>query len=445
MTFIENTKKSFDVISDYLFKSLQTGEQLNLNLHAEDSIFVRFNGNKVRQNTCVNQKNLSLTLQTQGKTSKIHFSLTGNEAFDKVRADEFLQLARQECELLPVDEFQVPMVNNGSSHKVFQGKLLNSENLFDAIMESAQGADLAGLYCAGPIVSANKNSMGQSHFFATENFFLDYSIYFGEKAVKAVYAGTEWSQAEYETNLKSSLAQLELMKRPKKVLAPGKYKAYLAPAASAELFSMLSWGSLSYSLYKQGNCSLAKLADGEKQLSPLFSVRENFNLGLTHQYNALGEVSPEQVELITEGRLKSFLVSTRSSKEYGAPTNGSDAHESPRSLEILGGSLKRDEILKKLGTGLYLSNLHYLNWSDRLSARITGMTRYACFWVENGEIVAPIADLRFDESLYDCLGENLEAVTEFQEIDPMVSTYDSRALGGKKVPGLMIKDFKFTL
>lgn len=445
MNFSESIKQSFDAVSDVLFNSLTTGEELNISLHAEDSIFVRFNANKVRQNTHVYQKGLTLTLQSEKRTSNISFTLSGDFEFDKVRALETLNLARQECQNLPVDEFQVPMVNNGSSNKVFKGNLLSFENLFEAIMEPAANADLAGLYCAGPIVSANRNSKGQSHFFATENFFFDYSLYHGEKAVKAVYAGTDWKQADYEQNLKTALSQLELMKRPKKVLAPGKYRAYLAPAASAELFTMLSWGSLSYSQYKQGNCSLGKLADNEKQLSPLFSVRENFDLGLTHQYNSLGEISAAQVELISEGRLKSFLISSRSSKEYGVPANGAGANEAPRSLEVANGSLKRDDILKEIGTGLYLSNLHYLNWSDRLNARITGMTRYACFWVEDGEIVAPIADLRFDESLYDCLGENLEAVTDFREIDPSVGTYEARTLGGSKLPGLLIKDFKFTL
>ncbi len=38
---------------------------------------------------------------------------------------------------------------------------------------------------------------------------------------------------------------------------------------------------------------------------------------------------------------------------------------------------------------------------------ITGMTRYACFWVEKGEIVAPIENLRFDDYLYRFLGEGL--------------------------------------
>ena len=53
--------------------------------------------------------------------------------------------------------------------------------------------------------------------------------------------------------------------------------------------------------------------------------------------------------------------------------------------------------MKKIDTGLYLGNLHYLNWSDNIGGRITGMTRYACFWVEDGEIVAPIENMRFEK------------------------------------------------
>jgi predicted Zn-dependent protease len=116
-----------------------------------------------------------------------------------------------------------------------------------------------------------------------------------------------------------------------------------------------------------------------------------------------------------------------------------------RAPEVGTGSLKSPEILQALGTGLYLSNLHYLNWSDRIGGRITGMTRYACFWVENGEIVAPIKDLRFDESIYAFLADNLEALTDFQEFIPETSTYGSRQLGGCLMPGMLVRDFTFTL
>jgi hypothetical protein len=53
--------------------------------------------------------------------------------------------------------------------------------------------------------------------------------------------------------------------------------------------------------------------------------------------------------------------------------------------------------------------------------------------------------LRFDDSLYAFLGENLEAVTDFQAFVAEVDTYEARSLGGCLVPGMLIRDFTFTL
>lgn len=443
--FIENTKSNFHAIADHIIQNLIPGEVANINLHAEDSLFVRFNGNKVRQNTHVEQQSLTLLLQKNNRSAQITFSITGQATEDLQRANQWLEVARQECEHLPEDPFLVPLKNNGTSDNTVKGSLLPDEQVIAAITGPAGDADLAGLYCAGPIISANKNSLGQSHWFATENFFMDYSLYAGEKAVKAVYAGTTWDQQAFEINIAQSKNQLNLMNRRKITVQPGAYRTYLAPGAVAEMTTMFSWGALSFNGYKQGGSALQKLADKEKSLSPLFSLRENFQMGLTHQFNSLGELAPETLDIIRQGKLVNFLTSSRSAKEYETKGNFSDPGEAPRAMEILPGTLSKKDILKELGTGLYLSNLHYLNWSDKPTARITGMTRYACFWVENGEIAGPISDLRFDESLYDCLGDNLLAITDFQEIDPMVSTYENRSMGGKKVPGMLIKDFKFTL
>jgi len=112
---------------------------------------------------------------------------------------------------------------------------------------------------------------------------------------------------------------------------------------------------------------------------------------------------------------------------------------------VAGGGLAEAEALAALGTGLYIGNLHYLNWSDPHNARITGMTRHACFWVENGEPVAPIRDLRFDESLYRIFGSKLEALTRETRLFPSTDTYHRRALGGCKVPGALVGAFRFTL
>ena len=149
--------------------------------------------------------------------------------------------------------------------------------------------------------------------------------------------------------------------------------------------------------------------------------------------------------IFEKGELKNFFTSTRTAKEFKIPSNKAAGHEAMRSPVMATGNLNREDILKELGTGLYLSNLHYLNWSDRESARITGMTRYACFWVENGKIIAPIKDLRFDESIYHFFGDGLLAVTDFSEIIPDTGSYNERQVGGLKVPGMLVKNFKFTL
>jgi len=73
------------------------------------------------------------------------------------------------------------------------------------------------------------------------------------------------------------------------------------------------------------------------------------------------------------------------------------------------------------------------------------MTRYACFWVENGVIVGPIADMRWDESLYDALGGKLVVLTTHTAIDPAVDTHYQRGLGGSRTPGALINQFTFTL
>ena len=283
---------------------------------------------------------------------------------------------------------------------------------------------------------------GQRHWFATETFFLDYSLYNGQQAAKGVYAGAHWIEAEWVASLSRTKRLLGLLSLPLQDVQPGQHRTYLAPRAFSDLLGMLP---LSAGAWKQGRSPFKKLAEGEVRLSPLLSVRENFGMGLAPRFNALGEVSASSLPLIGGGALQSLLVSSRSAREYGLQANGADDEERVRALDVAVGSLQEQDVLQELGRGLYLSNLHYLNWSDQVSARVTGMTRYACFWVEHREIVGPIRDLRWDESLFDALGPKLLALTAHAETDPAIDTYFQRALGGARTPGALIDRFTFTL
>ena len=181
------------------------------------------------------------------------------------------------------------------------------------------------------------------------------------------------------------------------------------------------------------------------RLSPHFSISEDFSTGMVPKFNSNGEVAPPVVPIIKDGELVNTLVSSRTAAEYNRTTNYAETGEYLRSPQMKPGDLKQEDVLKALDTGLYLSNIHYLNWSDNPGGRITGLTRYACFWVNNGEIEGPINTMRFDDTFYKYFGDNLEYVGGDTEFIPNTSTYGNREIGGTICPGILANSFALTL
>ena len=450
MSFVNLTQVLFTELSQALFKDLRAGEELSLNLSGEDSLFVRFRNSMVRQNTQVEQRSLEMLFQQGGRRLSLRLDLQGQLDSDLTLCRSLLDRARQEVKVLPADPGATPFANRGSSQSFADSRELDFEEVLKVIQSSTVGTDFTGLLTSGPVIEANANSHGQRHWFSTRTFFLDYSLFtvnenLENKAVTNTYSGQEWSTEKFLDRLTASKNQLRLLKKSNREVKPGAYSVYMTPTAINELVGMFSWNAMGYGAFKKGSSALAKLADASESFSSQFTLRENFSLGFAPAFNSMGEVPTAQVPLIQNGKLLQFLTSTRSAHEYGAVSNYAETSESLRSPEIAAGNLSERLALKELGTGLYLGNLHYCNWSDLQTARVTGMTRYACFWVEKGEIVAPIRDLRFDESLYRCFGKNLAAVTKEQQFLPELNTYSRRALGGKLLPGMLIHDFNFTL
>ena len=115
------------------------------------------------------------------------------------------------------------------------------------------------------------------------------------------------------------------------------------------------------------------------------------------------------------------------------------------SLQMHGGELDEQHVLQQLGTGLYIGTLWYGNFSDLPAARLTGMTRFATFWVEDGQIQAPVSTMRFDDSLFDFLGPQLEALTREPELLLPSGTYGARQTGSMALPGALLSRFTLTL
>ncbi len=438
--------KYFNQLNDFIFSALKSGEILKTSMWGENSQFIRINTAKVRQTGIVNDLSYSMTLIYNKRQTSQALTITGLLENDKEKLIKVLNKLRLDITQIPEDPFIVYPKSNESSEEKFKGDLLPVNDTIKMLMPAMQGVDLTGLWSSGDIYTGVANSKGQKHWFETESFSLDYSIITKDKKmVKDCFAGTHWDQKDYEKYISLSKKQLELMNTKSIKIDPGNYKTYIAPAGVSDIIDMFSWGGISESSLQQKDSALLKMRNEDVKLSPCFTLNEDFSNGMVPRFNSEGEISPESLPLIVSGSLKNTLVSTRTEKEYGIPSNFADSSEGLRSPNIGLGELKESEILESIGTGVYLSNLHYLNWSDRLGGRITGMTRYACFYVEDGKIIAPIENMRFDDTIYNIFGSELNAVTDFNQLIPDVGTYDGRNFGGNYCPGILLDNFALTL
>jgi len=451
MKTLEAHRENFKGLSERLYSSLHQSESMTLQLAFEDQDYLRFNQSKVRQITHVEQARLCMRFQSNGRRVVFSLDLSGDLHADTRSLISLLARAKEEVRVLPEDPFLCPFENHGEHHEHHAGSLPPLAELLEAMRSyEAKRLDLAGLYAGGTLLRATSNSAGLHQSFSSNSFFLDYSLFTlntagDHKAVKGLYSGRAWSTPVFHEKMAASESELPVLRAANKRLDPSRYRVFFSPKAVDALIGMFSWGGVSYSAYRQGESALQKLMAGEVRLSPQFRLEEDFGLSLIPRFNSLGEIAPASLPIIADGDVKNLLISSRTAREYGVTGNQADTGEALRSPVMAPGDLSSSDILERLGTGLYVSNLHYLNWSDRLNARFTGMTRYACFWVEDGQIAAPIQDLRFDESLFTLFGSGLEAVTENSEIIMATDTYHQRALGGTKVPGMLVDGVRFTL
>ncbi len=421
-------------------------EAWRLALAAEVSDFVRFNGGAIRQSGTVQDAQVQLTLMTAGRSGYRCFPLMGMPSGDEEQLHRAVAELRQEVPTLPLDPFLVLPSGSATSRVEQGGAIPPVTDVVPAIISTVHALDFTGLYAGGNQVRAYADSAGQSHWFQTTSFTLDYSLFNDQqRAVKGYYADRRWDVVAFTAQIQTLREQLHLLAQPAKSLPPGRYPTYLAPAAVAELVGMLSWGGVSEAAMRQGTSALLPLKRGERRLAAGFHLRENFQDIPAPRFNDQGDLAPAELDLIRDGELHQTLISNRTAKEYGLTPNGAVEGESLRAPAVRPGTLAADAVLTTLDRGLYVSNLHYLNWSDQATGRITGMTRYACFWVEQGQWVAPIENLRFDDSLYHFWGEGLLGLTDTPAFIPATDTYERRSLGGVLVPGMLVQDFNYTL
>lgn len=439
-------KSYFKKVSEYLFNSLEPNEILILNFDAEQTDFVRFNHAKIRQAGNVDQATLTLSLVYKRKSLNSVIRLSLDYQKDSVLLLRTLYYLRREIPELPQDPYLMYERNLNSFDRETKNKSLDSFNITDSILQGCHSLDMVGILSTGAIMKGFSNSLGQFNWHESQSFNFDWSMYTDTgKAIKQNYSNQVWDQNIFSSLLEESKQKLQVIDNKEQTIQPGEYRAYLSPSALNEIVDMLSWGGFSYKANKIGSSPLHLMMKGEKKLNKIVSFTEDLTNGISPKFHSDGFIKPDTTELIINGEYKSSLISPRSALEYSVNHNAAEYYESPVSINLKEGAISNDNILATLKDGIYISNLWYLNFSDLNNGRITGLTRFGCFKVSNGEYQGPINTMRFDETVYNIFGDKLIGLTNNKQLLIDSSTYEERSTHSSTIPGAIVEDFKMTL
>ena len=435
----------FKKISDLLFNALESSEILILNFDAEETDFVRYNKSKIRQAGRVHQVSLDINLIKKGKTLRSSLRLSTEYKKDKTLLVRTLFFLRREVNELPKDPYLIFEKNINSSNLI-DDQGLNAQDMSSRILDISSSHDMVGILSSGKIVKGFANSLGQFNWHESDSFNFDWSLYDDNgKAVKQNYADRKWNQDTFTRLYAESAQQLSVISNDEQKVEPGSYRVYLSPSALNEIIDMMSWGGFSYKANKIGSSPLHLMAKGDREFDKSVSFSEDLSNGISPKFHSDGFIKPNNTELITEGKYQKSLISPRSALEYSVKHNAAEDYESPVSIKLETGKINSKKILETLGTGIYLNNLWYLNFSDRNNARVTGLTRFGCFYVKDGELIGPINTMRFDETMYNIFGTKLAGLTNEQQLLMDTSTYEQRSVHSSTIPGAVVEDFRLTL
>lgn len=432
---------------------LSAGDELWCHVAAESSDFVRLNHAKIRQAGAVDQMVIELRL-VRGRRQATSRATLGPAA-EQMLAELQTMFGELEAlvDLVPEDPYLLlddhPRRSDGvDTESESESSPADAHAAVNTIIDAAGDLDLVGIWASGWIERGVLSSRGHRLWHRATTWSFDWSVYlasgpYQDKAVTSQRGGTTWQPSEVIAAIDEARGLLPILAREPKVLEPGAYRTWLAPKAVAELVGMFNWGGFSTRAQRTNTSVLQELVDGRQSLSPLLTLAHDPAAGGSPLFTSNGHELPGRVDLISQGALVGSLTGARSAAEYGVPINADG--EAASDLVCAAGDLPDAAVCSRLGTGVHVADCWYTNWSDRNRARATGMTRFHSFWVENGEIVAPLSVMRFDDSLIDGFGANLEALGERIEIAPATGTYGSRRLGHTATPGAMLSEWRYPL
>jgi predicted Zn-dependent protease len=228
-------------------------------------------------------------------------------------------------------------------------------------------------------------------------------------------------------------------------LPPGTHEVVLGAEAVAELVHFLPALGFSGELAAAG-AGLVAGHHGERIVSALLDVADDAgaDVGLPIGFDIEG-VTKRRVPFFEHGRVGSAVTDRATAAALGTESTG-HAHiareevPAPAAANIVlaPGALTEVELIAGVEHGVYVQRFWYTRLVDRVAGTITGITRDACFRIEDGRLAQPLHGMRFTQSVPALLAGVLAVGSEIRS-QPVLNVWN----GATSAPPVRAAAFRF--
>jgi predicted Zn-dependent protease len=228
--------------------------------------------------------------------------------------------------------------------------------------------------------------------------------------------------------------------RNARAIEPGIYTVILEPQAVADLLGGFGAGFNARSAEEGRSVFSApggKTRIGERIFDEKITLYSDpWHPELPGSQSAQGGIPAKRIVLVNKGVVETLTYNRSWAKQKGVePTPGpvNTILESDGRLSSL------EEMIRSTERGILVSRFWYIRATDPRTASSTGLTRDGVWWIENGKIVYPLKNFRFNQSIVKMLAPgNVLMVGRPERVG------SSEGGGGSLLPALKLNEFNFT-
>ncbi|HEY7833640.1 MAG TPA: TldD/PmbA family protein, partial [Ktedonobacterales bacterium] len=381
---------------------------------ATNSALTRFAVNTIHQNVAEANEQISLRVVLGNKIGVIGGNQLDEAALqDIVRraiASASVQPDNPEFRSLPGPEPIAPAPGAFSQDTANYGPEQRAEAVRVVIARAAErGFEAAGAFETANSQVAVANSLGvwafQPH---TEAEFHAVVMADGDGSGWAQRVAVDAASLDFEALAREAVEKAERSRHPV-ALPIGEYETVLDAYAVADLLQNLAFMGLNaLALEEERSPFTGRM--GQQVAAPGITIYDDgFDpAGLPRGFDYEG-APKRRVALVERGVANAVVYDSFSANKEGKPNTGhalpapNTFGAYPEHLMLAPGDATREELIRGVERGIYVTRFHYTNIVHPVRTLFTGMTRDGTFLIEHGEITQPVKSFRFTQSIWEAL------------------------------------------